>query len=100
MPKRCTRCQKELTSGQIICLECANKLKAKPTLEEVLKEWEEKGYIVNNNKFSIFLHHEQHSLSLFINKEEKKYHIYYGYISLELNELLSKTLKALEVENG
>ena len=27
MPKRCTRCQKELTSGQIICLECATELK-------------------------------------------------------------------------
>lgn len=66
-----------------------------PTLEEVKKEWEERGFIVNNNEFYIFLHHEQYGISLFINKKEKNYHIYYGYISLELNELLTKTFRAL-----
>ena len=74
--------------------------KKKHTLEECIKEWKEKGFIVNNNDLYIFLHHEQHSISLFINKREIKYHIYNGYISLELNELLSKTLKALVVTNN
>lgn len=99
MSKRCTLCDKELTSGQIICLECATELKADPTLDECIKEWEEKGFITNNNDLYIFLHHEQHHISLFINKKEINYHIYYGYISLELSELLTKTLKALEVED-
>ena len=69
------------------------------TLLECIKVWVDKGFIVNNNDLYIFLHHEQQGISMFINKEEIKYHTYYGYISLELNELLTKTLKALEVEN-
>lgn len=67
-----------------------------PTLEEVKKEWEERGFIVNNNEFYIFLHHEQYGISMFINKKEKKYHVYSGYISLKLNELLTKTFRALD----
>lgn len=47
MSKRCTLCQKELTSGQIICLECATELKAEPTLDECIKEWEERGWKVD-----------------------------------------------------
>ena len=70
------------------------------TLSKCIKEWEERGFIVNNNDFYIFLHHEQHCVSMVIEKKEMKYHTYYGYISLELSELLHKTLKALEVENG
>lgn len=34
MSKSCTLCKKELTSGQIICLECANKVKNIPSFEE------------------------------------------------------------------
>ena len=71
-----------------------------PTLEECIKDWEEKGFIVDNNKFCIHLEHIQYQGDMFIHKEEKKYHVHYGYISLELNELLTKTLKALEVEDG
>jgi hypothetical protein len=69
------------------------------TLSECIKEWEDRGFIVNNNELYIFLHHEQYGISMFINKKEIKYHVYHGYISLELNELLNKTLKALEVED-
>jgi hypothetical protein len=69
-----------------------------PTLSQCIKEWEEREFIVNNNELYIFLHHEQYGISMFINKKEIKYHVYHGYISLELNELLNKTLKALEVK--
>jgi hypothetical protein len=69
-----------------------------PTLSECIKEWEDRGFIVNNNELYIFLYHEQYGISMFINKKEIKYHVYHGYISLELNELLNKTLKALEAE--
>ena len=72
------------------------KHKENPTLKKCIKEWEERGFIVNNNDFYIFLHHEQHCVSMVIEKKEMKYHTYYGYISLELSELLTQTLKALE----
>jgi hypothetical protein len=74
--------------------------KEQTTLLECIKEWEERGFIVNNNELYIFLHHEQYGISMFINKKEINYHVYYGYISLELNELLNKTLKALDVEKN
>jgi len=70
-----------------------------PTLDDCIKKWEEKEFIVENDEFYIFLNHRQHNLSMVINKKEIKYHIYFGYISLELNELLTQTLKAIEVEN-
>jgi hypothetical protein len=69
-----------------------------PILSECIKKWEEKGFIVENDEFYMFLNHEQYGISMVINKKETKYHIYFGYISLELNELLNKTLKALEVK--
>jgi hypothetical protein len=46
----------------------------------------------------MFLHHEQYGINMVIDKKEIKYHTYFGYISLELNELLTKILKALEVD--
>lgn len=76
-----------------------NKYQENPTFEQCIKEWINKGFTVGNNEDYLFLHHEQHSISMFINKKEIKYHIFYGYISLELNELLNKTLKSLEVED-
>ena len=67
------------------------------TFSECIKKWEEKGFMVENDEFYIFLNHRQHNLNIVINKKETKYHTYYGYISLELSELLTQTLKALEV---
>jgi len=72
------------------------KHKENPTFKQCIKEWEERGFIVENDEFYIFLNHEQYGISMVINKKERKYHIYFGYISLELNELLNKTLKAME----
>lgn len=67
------------------------------TFSECIKKLEEKGFIVNNkSEFYMFLDHEQHHISMFIHKQDIKYHIYYGYISLELNELLTQTLKVLK----
>ena len=69
-------------------------------LEQCIKEWEDRNFIVENDKLYIFLNHMQHNLSIVIVKNEIKYHVFYGYISLELNELLTQTLKTLEVENN
>ena len=77
--------------------QCGIDLTPQPSkLEQCIKEWEERGFIVENDEFYIFLNHEQYGISMVINKKERKYHIYFGYISLELNELLNKTLKAME----
>lgn len=76
------------------------KHKESPTLEQCIKEWENKGFIVKNDKDYIFLDYGEYGIGLFIDKREMKYHIFYGYISLELNKLLTKTLKSLEVKNG
>lgn len=95
----CKKCSLTGYCGHYQCIKTLQELidQNKPlTLDECIKEWEEKEYIVNNNESSIFLHHEQHMVSLYISKEKKEYFIYSGYISLELNELLSKTLKSLE----
>ena len=66
------------------------------TFDECIKELEDKGFIIENDEFYMFLHHEQYSINMVIDKKEIKYHTYFGYISLELNELLTKTLRALE----
>jgi hypothetical protein len=73
------------------------KEQSNPTFDECIKEWEDKGFTVEHDEDYLFLRHEQHRISMFINKREIQYHVFYGYITLKLNELLNKTLKALEV---
>lgn len=77
-----------------------------PTLSECIKEWEEKGFIVNNQ----FKDYQYYTISsgyfdmedifiyISLNSVNEFYYSLEGHLNIELNELLAKTLKALEVE--
>ena len=114
----CTNCNKEITSGRVICKECYTQLdewkeKAKkydeltktPTLEEVKKEWQELGYefITLKEEETLFYILNLEEMSVIkIDCKNKKYIkvscIYYSDFiptSFEEHQLLTKTFKAL-----
>lgn len=104
MSKRCTRCQKELTSGQIICLECATELKAKPTLDECIREWEERGWTKSKGALSVYnwIYFTKGEAEITFYLDTITYHCDCNYelnIDIDLHNLIGKTLKAMEVEN-
>ena len=72
-----------------------------PTLEEVKKEWEEKGFEVENNSKKISFRSQKLNTDIYIDKVPKDVQIcvcHYNYaqtISFELHQLLTKTFKAL-----
>ena len=72
-----------------------------PTLEEVIKEWEEKGFEVENNSKKISFRSQKLNTDIYIDKVSKDVQIcvcHYNYaqtISFELHQLLTKTFKAL-----
>ena len=73
-----------------------------PTFEECIREWKEKGYAILNRKPELTIESEKYDLCIRICKANLIYEIsnYYedkpAYVSPELHQLLSKTLKALE----
>ena len=77
-----------------------------PTFEEVKKEWEEKGFEVENNDKSISFRNTKLNTDIYIDKVSKDIQIcvcHYNYaqtISFDLHNLLTKTIRALEVENA
>ena len=72
-----------------------------PTLEEVKKEWEEKGFEVENNSKEISFRSQKLNTDIYIDKVSKDVQIcvcHYNYaqtISFELHKLIHKTFKAL-----
>lgn len=74
-------------------------------LEECIKEWEEKGFEVENNDKSISFRNTKLNIDIYVDKISKEVQIcvcHYNYaqtISFEFHNLLSKTLKTLEVED-
>ena len=71
------------------------------TLEEVIKEWEEKEFEVENNSKTISFRSQKLNTDIYIDKVSKDVQIcvcHYNYaqtISFELHELIHKTFKAL-----
>lgn len=80
----------------------------KPTLKEIIKEWEEKGWEVKENTDHHLLfryHKEDNAVEIF--KRDLSYMFYQWFddgtqlsIPFDLHNLIHKTLKALDVENG
>ena len=70
-------------------------------LEEVKKEWEEKGFEVENNSKAISFRSQKLNTDIYIDKVSKDVQIcacHYNYaqtISFELHKLIHKTMKAL-----
>lgn len=73
------------------------------TFEEVKKEWEEKGFEVENNDKSISFRNTKLNTDIYIDKMSKDIQIcvcHYNYaqtISFDLHNLLTKTIRTLEV---
>lgn len=81
--------------------------KNQPTFDECIKKWEEKGYEVNISiDRKLVIESEKYDLTINICKANLIYEIsnYYenepAFMTPELHELLTQTLKAMEVENG
>jgi hypothetical protein len=75
-----------------------------PTLSECIKEWEDKGYECLKGSHIISLFHKEKDIEIAIYLEDKSYckaeknGTDYEWITFEEHQLLTKTLKALEVE--
>lgn len=75
-----------------------------PTLEECIKEWEDRGYECLKGSHIISLFHKEKDIEIAIYLEDKSYckaeknGTDYEWITFEEHQLLTKTLKALEVE--
>lgn len=94
-------CRGKLSKFQQHCFDLLEKEFKTPTFEECIKEWEDKGYIIskdlpidkigmiNNGKNYIYITLKEGQIKCGVD----------GWISLEELNLLSKTLKALEVED-
>lgn len=80
--------------------------KIEPTLDECIRKWEEKEFEVENNDKSISFRNTKLNIDIYVDKLCKEIQIcvcHYNYaqtISFDLHNLIHKTLKALEVENG
>ena len=82
-----------------------DELNQNPTLEQCIKEWEERGYVfkkrgllveIESKKWNVNIHIWMDDNELLISNYEENY---YTIIPYDLIHLLSKTLKALEIEN-
>ena len=69
----------------------------RPTLKEIIKEWEKLGYKWKEEGREITLEHKERSREIYIDKIDKAYYSGYFLIFQELN-LLTKTFKALRLE--
>lgn len=80
------------------------KQQSNSTLSECIKEWEDRGFVYENNDKRIYFANEKENILIYIQKELKDvtisvYHYNYAQtISFDLYNLIHKTLKALEVE--
>ena len=70
-----------------------------PAFFECVKEWNQKGWIVDIHKREITISDNRSLAEISIDRKDKAYWCGY-YLSFELHYLLTKTLKALEVENN
>lgn len=70
----------------------------KLTFDECVKEWNKKGWLVSIHKREIEIRDTKTLTYISIDKKDKAYWCS-AYLSFELHYLLTKTLKALEVEN-
>ena len=73
------------------------------TLEECIQEWEERGwkyYYDDYYNWHCFTNKRVKNIIKIDDKDNRYWTSKMVFIDIELNELLSKTLKALEVENG
>ena len=93
--------------GMNIFKELVDEKLNKPTLDECIKKWEEKGFeIISHTKerFEVYkqwiekINHCSHHTSAKV-VIEKDYFYIVGQFSNEYTQLLTKTLKALEAEN-
>lgn len=71
-----------------------------PTLSECIKEWEDRGWTYRRSKYYnwFFVEKEYKEISFDCDKINYECESFFE-IDLELNILITKTLKALEVEN-
>ena len=71
------------------------------TLEQCIKEWEERGWKVEIGESTIQIHYMKFGRlsAIHIYKEKKKVRLLYENLHYEEFHLLSKTLKALEVRD-
>lgn len=69
-----------------------------PAFFECVKEWNQKGWIVDIHKREITISDNRSLAEISIDRKDKAYWCSH-YLSFELHYLLTKTLKALEVEN-
>ena len=71
-----------------------------PTLSECIKEWEDRGWTYSKSKpFNWFIVEKNYKKIIFDGYEVNYSCAKEFDIDLELNDLITKTLKALEVEN-
>lgn len=67
-----------------------------PTLEEVKKEWEEKGFNVEVTNRFIYIDRQESNNYFIFDRLELRCHSHSGWTNLELNSLITKTLQALK----
>ena len=88
------------------CDDIEQELTQQPTLSDCIKEWEEKGFKVENNDKRISFENKKENTVIYVDKKIKEVQIcvfHYNYaqnISFDLHNLIHKTLKALEVQNN
>ena len=70
----------------------------KLTLDECVKEWNKKGWLVSIHKREIVISANRSLAEISIDRKDKAYWCSH-YLSFELHYLLTKTLKALEDKN-
>lgn len=81
--------------------ECKDELVEKDyTLEEVKKMWEEKGFDVDVTNRFIYTDRLESNNDFIFDKLELRCHSHNGWMNIELFDLITKTLKALEKEKG
>lgn len=68
----------------------------KPTLEEVKKEWEEKEFNVEVTNRFIYIDRQESNNYFIFDRLELRCHSHSGWTNLEIINLITKTLKALE----
>lgn len=86
-------------------LEEYQKTLSNPTLDDCIKEWEERGWRWHMDKICIKLinkEDEDIDIHMWLSDKTyaKAYKEFYQYITLEEHNLIHKTLKALEVKDG
>ena len=70
------------------------------TLEEVKKMWEEAGFDVEVTNRFIYTDRLESNNDFIFDKLELRCHSHSGWMNIELFDLITKTLKALEKEKG